>query len=96
MKQSPLEIWYIITGMKKINQKLVLLREHGYEVKNFISLIQNDNDTTTIVYTSKMFQPMNETFSDRYSFIGPSIQSLPHTKQSLKQHRVYISLGTEV
>lgn len=94
MKQSPLEIWYMITGMKKINQKLVLLREHGYAVKNFISLIQNDNDTTTIVYTSKMFQPMNETFSDRYSFVGPSIQSLPHTKRSFKQHRVYISLGT--
>lgn len=80
--------------MKKINQKLALLREHGYEVKNFISLIQNDNDTTTIVYTSKMFQPMSETFSDRYSFIGPSIQSLPHAKQSFKQHRIYISLGT--
>lgn len=37
---------------------------------------------------------MSETFSDRYSFIGPSIRSLPYMKQSFEQHRVYISLRT--
>jgi len=31
------------------------LKKNGYEVDNFISLIGNNNETYTIVYTSKDF-----------------------------------------
>ena len=43
----------MITGMRQINKKMQLLRSYGYEVDSFISIIQNDNETDTIVYTSK-------------------------------------------
>lgn len=73
MNQSFGEILSMILGMGQINKKIKLLQERGYEVKNFVSLIENKNDTNTIVYTSKEFQPIAETLSDQYAFIGPSI-----------------------
>ncbi|WP_057762238.1 macrolide family glycosyltransferase [Cytobacillus praedii] len=95
MKRSIKEIVGMIIGMPRINKKLDLLRSHGYEVKNFISIIQNDNETDTIVYTSKKFQPMAETFSDRYSFVGPSIRQSPEASEERKDRKlIYISLGT--
>ncbi|GIN72917.1 glucosyltransferase [Bacillus sp. J14TS2] len=95
MKQSLLEVCKMIVGMPRINRKIRLLREHGYEVKNFVSLVQNDNETDTIVYTSKEFQPLADTFSERYAFVGPSINQ-PTLQQKDKKERkiVYISLGT--
>lgn len=94
MKQGMREIFYMIKGMPRINEKLKLLREHGYPVKDLVSIIQNDNDTNTIVYTSRMFQPMADTFSEKYAFIGPSLakRTLPRGKKEKPQ--VYISLGT--
>lgn len=94
MKRGFTEIIYMILGMGKINKKLNLLREHGYDIKNFVSIIQNDNDTNTIVYTSKEFQPLSETFSDKYSFIGPSVKSIEVTPKVENIKQVYISLGT--
>lgn len=95
MKRSLKEIVGMIIGMPRINKKLDLLRSHGYEVENFISIIQNDNETDTIVYTSKKFQPMAETFSDRYSFVGPSIRQSSEAAEGRKDRKlIYISLGT--
>jgi MGT family glycosyltransferase len=94
MKQSFREIMYMILGKRRINKKLELLRENGYDVKDFISIIQNDNDTNTIVYTSKEFQPMVETFSDKYSFIGPSVANVNVDAKKEKNKQIYISLGT--
>ncbi|KQL18461.1 macrolide family glycosyltransferase [Cytobacillus solani] len=95
MKRSIKEILGMITGMPRINKKLELLRSHGYEVENFISIIQNDNETDTIVYTSKKFQPMAETFSDRYSFVGPSIRQSSEAFEGREGRKfIYISLGT--
>ena len=94
MKRGFSEIIYMILGMRKINKKVELLRNHGYDIKNFISIIQNDNDTNTIVYTSKEFQPLAETFSDKYSFIGPSVKSVTVTPKDESIKQVYISLGT--
>lgn len=94
MKRGFSEIIYMILGMRKINKKVELLRNHGYDIKNFISIIQNDNDTNTIVYTSKEFQPLAETFSDKYSFIGPSVKSITVTPKDESSKQVYISLGT--
>lgn len=95
MKQSFIEIWRMIRGMPRINKKIQLLKEHGYEVESFVSMIQNDNETDTIVYTSKEFQPLADTFSDRYAFVGPSIRkSLPVKQNKEEGNLVYISLGT--
>lgn len=94
MKQSLKEIFRMFMGIPRINRKIKLLREKGYKVKNIISIIQNDNDTDTIVYTSKEFQPMVETFSEKYAFVGPSFQ-VPEFKETEKKYPlIYISLGT--
>ena len=94
MKQGFKEIMYMILGMRKVNKKLELLRSHGYDVKNFVSIIQNDNDTNTIVYTSKEFQPMVDTFSDKYYFVGPSVADISVEKERTSCKKIYISLGT--
>lgn len=94
MKQGFKEIMYMVLGMRKVNKKLELLRSHNYDVKNFISIIQNDNDTNTIVYTSKEFQPMVDTFSDKYYFVGPSVVDISVEKERKARKKIYISLGT--
>lgn len=88
------EIMRMILGMGRINKKLEILRKNGYEVKDFISIIQNNNDTNTIVYTSKEFQPMVDTFSDKYCFVGPSVSNLTVAFEEKKRKKIYISLGT--
>lgn len=95
MKPSFREMLKMMTGMPRINKKMELLRTHGYEVSNFVSIIQNDNDTDTIVYTSKEFQPLTETFSEKYSFVGPSINGNYLVEEKRNEKKViYISLGT--
>ena len=95
MKRGFKEMVSMIIGMPRINKKIELLRSHGYEVENFISIIQNDNETDTIVYTSKTFQPMAETFSGNYSFVGPSIRQASRISEKSNDRKlIYISLGT--
>lgn len=94
MKKSFNEVIRMVLGMRRINKKIQLLRKSGYNVKNFVSIIQNDNDTNTIVYTSKEFQPMVETFSDKYSFVGPSVSSMKAEYNERKHKNIYVSLGT--
>lgn len=94
MKQKPSEVIRMFTGMPRIVKKIGLLNEHGYAVDNFVSIIQNDNDTNTIVYTSEKFQPMAETFSEKYIFIGPSVAKIDSEKKTKKRPQIYISLGT--
>jgi MGT family glycosyltransferase len=81
-------------GMGHINKKIKLLRQNGYDVENFISMVKNDNDTNTIVYTSREFQPMTETFSDKYSFVGPSVPKVVVESKERSKKQIYISLGT--
>ena len=94
MKESPWDIAKMLFAMPRINKQIKRLRDHGYPVKGLLEIVQNDNETNTIVYTSKYFQPCQETFSDRYHFIGPSIR--PVTEQVMKtaEKTVYISMGT--
>lgn len=95
MKRSVKEILRLIIGMPRINKKMQLLRFNGYDVESFLSIIQNDNETDTIVYTSKQFQPMSETFSDKYAFVGPSIRQVSDSLNERKSRKlIYISLGT--
>ncbi len=94
MKESPLDILKMLLTMPRINKQIRRLQEKGYPVKGFLEIVQNDNDTNTIVYTSKLFQPCSETFSDRYRFIGPSIRPVTRTYAKTAEKTVYVSMGT--
>ena len=94
MKESPWDIAKMLLAMPRINRQLKRLREKGYPVKSLLEIVQNDNDTDTIVYTSKYFQPRSETFSDRYHFIGPSIRPITAPVEKTAEKTVYISMGT--
>jgi MGT family glycosyltransferase len=80
--------------MPKINKSLKRLRKKGYEVKSILDIVANSNDTSTIVYTSQIFQPFSETFSNRYAFVGPIIQDTSVSLEKPNIPTVYISLGT--
>ena len=94
MKQSFSQLINMIISMPKINKDLKRLQDKGYPINNILSIIQNDNLTNTIVYTSKEFQPCADTFSDKYSFVGPSIRKTTKEVKKGKEKLIYISLGT--
>lgn len=92
LHRSPGELVRAAAGAGTIRRKLRLLRESGYPVKSILSLLENDNDTDTVVYTSRAFQPMADTFSSRYAFVGSTAQ--PGRRERGQRPLVYISLGT--
>ena len=94
MQESAWDIVRMLAAMPRINKQLKRLRENGYPVKNLLEIVQNDNETNTIVYTSKYFQPCSETFSDKYHFIGPSIRPVTDPVEKTSDKTVYISMGT--
>ena len=94
MKETPWDIAKMLLAMPKINKQIKRLQEKGYPVKGLLEIVQNDNETNTIVYTSKYFQPCSETFSDRYHFIGPSIRPVTEPIRKTAEKTVYISMGT--
>ena len=94
MKESPWDIARMLFALPKINRQIQRLRDKGYPVRGLLEIVQNDNDTNTIVYTSKYFQPCAETFSDRYHFIGPSIRPIRQPFMKTAAKTVYISMGT--
>ena len=95
MKPKGRELLYSVLGLPRIGRCMKRLKAGGYQVENFLNLIQNDNDTDTIVYTSKAFQPMAETFSERYAFVGPSLPEIPKREEK-ERPLVYVSMGTVV
>jgi MGT family glycosyltransferase len=94
MKQSGPGLLSMIKSMPKINKSMKRLRDKGYAVKSVLDIIANDKDTKTIVYTSPMFQPYAETFSDNYDFAGPILRETNETIEKAEIPTVYISLGT--
>lgn len=96
MKSSPKELADLIFGLPRISRELKKLRSRGYHVKGILSLIQSDNDTDSVVYTSRRFQPCAESFSGHYAFVGPSVFSnaLPEKKKG--RPLIYISMGTVI
>ena len=96
MKQSPKEMADMIFGLPKISKELKKLEPYGYHVKNALSLVQNDNKTDTIVYTSRGFQPYSESYSDHYLFVGPSVFSKVKPAKEKERPLLYISLGTVI
>jgi len=93
MKQSPAEIIRMILGMPKIERSMQRLRDHGYPAGSITDVIGNDDETDTIVYTSRLFQPEAHTFGENYAFVGPSVAARYPQKQHARP-LVYISLGT--
>ncbi|MCI2058199.1 MAG: glucosyltransferase [Oscillibacter sp.] len=95
--KGPGELWRSLLRLPRISRKMELLRRYGYPAKNLIALLQNDNETDTVVYTSRAFQPMAETFSSRYAFVGPPVAGPGgEERQPGARPLIYISLGTLV
>lgn len=94
MKQSVGGLFKMIFSMSKITKDIKRLQDKGYPVKSVLDIIQNDNDTHTIVYTSEEFQPCSDTFSDKYAFVGPSIRPVTSEIEKTKEQLIYISMGT--
>ena len=74
MKQNGGQMLKMLLAMPKINRDLQRLRDRGYPIKNILDIIQNDDRTDTIVYTSPEFQPCADTFSDKYAFVGLTLE----------------------
>ena len=96
MKHPPGEIADMIFGLPRIGKALKTLKPLGYHVKNPLALVQNDNDTDTVVYTSRRFQPFAGSFSDHYAFVGPSVFSKAVPNKEKARPLVYISMGTVI
>ena len=96
MKQSLGQMFGMIFSMSKINKNIKRLQDKGYPVKSVLDIIQNDNNTDTIVYTSPEFQPCSETFSDKYVFVGPSIRPIENIFEKKSDKLIYISMGTVI
>ncbi|MDE5589855.1 MAG: glycosyl transferase, partial [Acetatifactor sp.] len=96
MKNSPKEMADIIFGLPRVSRELKKLEPYGFRVKSVFSLIQSDNNTDSIVYTSRMFQPYAESFSDHYAFVGPSVFSNILPEKEKDRPLIYISMGTVI
>lgn len=94
MKQSPKELFSMLFSMPKIRKQIKRLRDGGYPINSILDILQNDEHTHTVVYTSPMFQPCSETFSHKYAFVGPSIRPAVGEFQKTKAALIYISMGT--
>ncbi len=92
--ETPWSIVRMLFAMPKINRQIKRLRDKGYPVNGLLDIVQNDNDTNTIVYTSKYFQPCSDTFSEKYHFVGPSIRPIKEPFEKTAEKTVYISMGT--
>jgi len=88
------ELLRSLRGMPRISREIKKLKKHGYPVRNMLDLIQNDNETDTVVYTSTLFQPMAETFSGKYAFVGPSLVIPAVEQEEKKRPLLYVSLGS--
>ena len=96
LKSTPREMAGLIFGLPRISKELNKLKSYGYKVKGLLSLIQSDNQTDSVVYTSRRFQPCSESFSDHYIFVGPSLMTDIEPDKDHKMPLVYISLGTVI
>ena len=96
MKHPPSETADIIFGLPRIGKALKALKSRGYDVKNPLQLVQNDNQTDCVVYTSHRFQPYADSFSGHYAFVGPSVFSDAVPNKAKVRPLVYISMGTVI
>ena len=97
MRQSPGELADLLLGLPRLNREAKRLAALGYPVKSALEIVQNDNDTDTVVYTSPRFQPCSETFdAAHYRFVGPCVRDVAPEPKDGRRPLVYISLGTVI
>lgn len=96
MKNTPKEMADMIFGLPRVSKELKKLEPYGYHVKNIFSLVQSDNNTDSVVYTSRKFQPYAESFSEHYAFVGPSVFSKIMPAKEKERPLIYISMGTVI
>ena len=97
MRQSPGELADILLGLPRLNREAKRLAALGYPVKSALEIVQNDNDTDTVVYTSPRFQPCSETFdAAHYRFVGPCVRDVAPEPKDGRRPLVYISQGTVI
>ncbi len=94
MKHGGTGFFELLRALPKMRRDVKRLQEKGYPIKSFLDIIANNENTETIVYTSPEFQPCAETFSDKYSFVGPSIRPCTQEIEKTKENLIYISMGT--
>ena len=94
MKQSIGEMVSMILSMGRINREVARLTERGYPIRSILDILQNDEYTHTVVYTSPQFQPCAQTFTDKYAFVGPSIRPAAGAFPKNGDRLVYLSMGT--
>jgi len=94
MKKSLKELFALLFAMPRVNGHIRRLRAKGYPIKSILDILQNDDETHTIVYTSPQFLPCAETFSSKYAFVGPSLRPAREEIRKTRERLVYISMGT--
>lgn len=94
MKQSLWDVIKMLLSMPKISKDIKRLNDKGYNIKNVLELIGNDESADTIVYTSSQFQPFSETFPENFSFVGPSVRKTHKIFEKKREKLIYISMGT--
>lgn len=94
MKQGFGDLFKMLFTMPKVGKQIKRLQDKGYPIKSVLDIIQNDDKTDTIVYTSPEFQPCSDTFSDKYAFVGPSIRPAESEIAKAREKLIYISMGT--
>lgn len=94
MKNTPRELADMILGLPRITKELNTLKPYGYEIKSALALVSSDNQTDSIVYTSRCFQPYAESYSDHYLFVGPSVFSTAAPSKTPDRPLIYVSMGT--
>lgn len=95
-KIRPREMMDLLFGMPKVSNALRKMEAYGYHEKSVLNLVQNTNDTDTVVYTSQKVQPYSKTFSSHYTFVGPSVSSDLEPRKEKERPLVYISMGTVI
>jgi len=94
MKQGLGNVLKTLLAIPKTASQVKRLQKKGYPIRNVLDLIGSDETVDTVVYTSPEFQPCSETFSDKFSFVGPSIRPATGTIEKTCSKLIYISMGT--
>ena len=96
MQNTPAEMAGLMFGLPKVQKEFNRLKDYGFKAKGFLSMVQSDNATDSVVYTSEKFQPYSESFSDKYAFVGPSVFSDKQPEKNKERPLIYISMGTVI
>lgn len=94
IKQSFSDVFKMLLAIPKTFAQVKRLKDKGYPVNNILDIIGNDENTHTIVYTSAQFQPVSDTFSEKFAFVGPVIRPSSEEIEKTREKLIYISMGT--